>query len=166
MTRRNGGSFVLSRRPTAMETEEFLKVNPQLRKWTFSQLMSGGMGVAMQKMTLRGQAFDSLQCGKLVLDKLIKGGAIAGMESIPLSGIDQDADDEINTCDGRHKGRMRAKNHRSNRRSSPPKPCDTTLDFQLPAVPVQASRDGCCLWHGIGFALLQLPGVHSHRRLT
>jgi hypothetical protein len=66
----------------------------------------------------------------LVLDKLIKGGAIAGMESTPLSGIDQDADDEINTCDGRHKGRMRAKNHRSNRRSSPPKPCDITLDFQ------------------------------------
>jgi hypothetical protein len=49
---------------------------------------------------------------------------------IPLSGIDQGADDEINTCDGRHKGRMRAKNHRSNRRSSPPKPCDITLDFQ------------------------------------
>ena len=39
MTRRNGGSFVLSRRPTEIETEEFLRVNPQLRKWTFSQLM-------------------------------------------------------------------------------------------------------------------------------
>jgi hypothetical protein len=38
----------------------------------------------MQKMALRGQAFDSyLQCDKLVLDRLIKGGAIAGMEVIP-----------------------------------------------------------------------------------
>jgi hypothetical protein len=59
MTRRNGGSFVLSRRPTAMETKEFLRVNPQLRKWTFSQLRSGERRFAMQKMTLRGQAFDS-----------------------------------------------------------------------------------------------------------
>jgi hypothetical protein len=33
-----------------METKEFLRINPQLRKWTFSQLMSGGMRLAMHKM--------------------------------------------------------------------------------------------------------------------
>ena len=52
------------------------------------------------------------------------------MKDIPLSGIDQAADDEINTCDGRHKGKMREKNHRSNTRSAPPRPSDISPDFQ------------------------------------
>jgi hypothetical protein len=64
--------------------------------------MSGEMNFC--KMTLRGQAFDVLQCGRKALDDIIRTNAIEGMEKIPLSGIDQDAGDEINTCDGSSQG--------------------------------------------------------------
>ena len=73
MTRSNLGSFTSSRPPTTEETEIFLQENPQFRTWTFGKLMSGGMKINMCKMTLRGQAFDALQCSQQVLDEIIRG---------------------------------------------------------------------------------------------
>jgi hypothetical protein len=93
--------------------------------------MAGGLKSAnICKMTLRGQAYDALQCSTRTLGALIRCDAIPGMEKIPLEGGDANADDEIATCDGRHKGRMRTVNHKSNTRSRPVLPSDLALDFQ------------------------------------
>jgi hypothetical protein len=37
-----------------------------------------------------------------MLDRLIKSKAITGMEKVPVSGIDSDADKEIEHCKGRY----------------------------------------------------------------
>ena len=90
---------VRSRPPTPAETEQFLRANPQFKEWTFGKIMAGGLkSVNICKMTLRGQAYDALQCSTRTLDALIRCDAIPGMEKIPLEGGDANADDEIATC--------------------------------------------------------------------
>jgi hypothetical protein len=57
MTRRNGGSYLESRRPTEEELAAYLEVNPSMRTWTFAKIMTGS--ITCNKVSLRGQLHDA-----------------------------------------------------------------------------------------------------------
>jgi hypothetical protein len=94
MTRRNGGPYLESRRPTEEELAAYLEVNPSMRTWTFAKIMTGT--ITCNKVSLRGQLHDALvHASSWGLDRLIRTRAIEGIEVVPLSGEYDIADHEI-----------------------------------------------------------------------
>jgi hypothetical protein len=51
MERRNGGSYLKSRRPTPPELSAYLEMNPEMKHWTFAKIMRDGPDDRQQNYT-------------------------------------------------------------------------------------------------------------------
>ena len=106
----------------------YLEANPAMRHWTFEKIMTGA--TMSNKVTLRGQLHDALvHASSWGMDRLIKAGAMTGIEVVPLANADEIADHEIENCDG-CKAKMTEKAHASTIKPYEIQKNDAALDFQ------------------------------------